>query len=61
MVAQNKSLDFQDILDSKKVLLMKLPQGLIGTENSFLLGTFLVSKIQQAAMARQAKQDQAAA
>ena len=56
MVAQNKSLDFEDILDSKKILLIKLSQGLIGTENSYLLGTFIVSKIQQAAMARQAKQ-----
>jgi len=55
MVAQNKSLDFEDILDSKKILLIKLSQGLIGTENSYLLGTFIVSKIQQAAMARQAK------
>jgi hypothetical protein len=58
MVAQNKSLDFQNILDRKKVLLMKLPQGLIGAENSYLLGTFLVSKIQQAAMARQAKKQE---
>lgn len=56
MVAQNKSLDFEEIMDSKKILLMKLSQGLIGTENSYILGTFLVSKIQQAAMARQAKQ-----
>jgi len=56
MVAQNKSLDFEDILDSKKILLIKLSQGLMGTENSYLLGTFMVSKIQQAAMARQAKQ-----
>jgi len=55
MVAQNKSLDFEDILDSKKILLIKLSQGLIGAENSYLLGTFMVSKIQQAAMARQAK------
>jgi len=56
MVAQNKSLDFENILDSKKILLMKLSQGLIGEENSYLLGTFMVSKIQQAAMARQVKQ-----
>ena len=56
MVAQNKSLDFEEIMDSKKILLMKLSQGLIGTENSYLLGTFMVSKIQQAAMARQTKQ-----
>jgi len=55
MVAQKKSLDFEAILDSKKILLVKLSQGLIGAENSYLLGTFIVSKIQQAAMARQAK------
>ena len=55
MVAQKQSLNFEDILDSKKILLIKLSQGLIGSENSYLLGTFIVSKIQQTAMARQAK------
>ena len=55
MVAQKKGLDFENILDTKKILLVKLSQGLIGTENSFLLGTFFVSKMYQAAMARQAK------
>jgi hypothetical protein len=55
MVAQKKGPDFEQILDSKKILLVKLSQGLIGTENSYLLGTFIVSKIQQAAMARQMK------
>ncbi len=55
MVAQNKSLDFENLLDTQKIVLVKLSQGLIGTENSYLLGTFVVSKIHQAAMARQAK------
>ena len=54
MVAQKKSIDFENIMDSKKILLIKLSQGLIGTENSYLLGTFFVSKIYQSAMARQA-------
>jgi len=53
MVAQRKGLDFEHILDSQKILLIKLSQGLIGTENSYLLGTFFVTKIYQAAMARQ--------
>lgn len=53
MVAQKKSLDFEAIMDSKKIVLIKLSQGLIGNENSYLLGTFFVSKIYQAAMARQ--------
>ncbi len=55
MVAQKHSLDFENIMDSKKILLVKLSQGLIGTENSYLLGTFFVTKIYQAAMARQIK------
>ena len=54
MVAQRKSLDFENLMDSKKILLIKLSQGLIGAENSYLLGTFFVSKIYQAALARQA-------
>lgn len=54
MVAQPKSLDFENILDTNKILLVKLSQGLIGNDNSYLLGSFIVTKIQQAAMARQA-------
>lgn len=56
MVAQKKGLDFESFLDSGKIVLVKLSQGLIGNENSYLLGTFIVAKIHQAAMARQSKQ-----
>ena len=55
MVGQKKSLDFDNILNTGKILLVKLSQGLIGDENSYLLGTVVVSKIYQAAMARQAQ------
>jgi hypothetical protein len=54
MVSQpTNRLDFADILDSGKIFLAKLPQGQIGKENSFLLGSLLVSKFQQLAMSRQ--------
>lgn len=56
MVCQKKGLNFEGILDSQKILLVKLSQGLIGIENSYLLGSFVVSKIHQAALARQARQ-----
>ena len=46
-------LDFGAILDSGKIFLAKLSQGQIGKENSFLLGSLLMAKFQQAAMARQ--------
>jgi hypothetical protein len=55
MVAQRKSIDFQHLMDTKKIILVKLSHGMMGAENSYLLGTFIVSKIYQAAMARQAQ------
>jgi hypothetical protein len=54
MVSQKENrLDFSEIMNSGKILLASLPEGKIGRENSYLLGSFLVSKFQQAAMARQ--------
>ncbi|MBK9156390.1 MAG: type IV secretion system DNA-binding domain-containing protein [Chloracidobacterium sp.] len=46
-------LDFRKIMDQRKVLLIKLSQGLIGEENAHLLGTLLVSKLHQTALSRQ--------
>ena len=57
MVSQPENrLDFAHIMDSGKIFLAKLPEGLLGRENSHLLGTLLVSKFQQIAMSRQAQQ-----
>lgn len=53
MMAQKHGLDFRDILDNQKILLVKLGQGLIGEENSYLLGTLFVAKLHQAAQSRQ--------
>ena len=55
MVCQTKSIDFAHLMDTNKIVLVKLSQGLLGAENSFLLGAFIVSKLQQIAMARQAQ------
>lgn len=56
MVSQPENkLDFAHIMDSGKIFLAKLPEGLLGKENSYLLGTLLVSKFQQIAMSRQAQ------
>jgi hypothetical protein len=55
MVSQRENkLDFADIMDSGKIFLARLPEG-CGEENSYLLGTLLVSKFQQLAMARQSQ------
>ncbi|HTE01629.1 MAG TPA: type IV secretion system DNA-binding domain-containing protein [Mucilaginibacter sp.] len=55
MVCQTHSLNMQSLMDSSKIILVKLSQGLLGMENSFLLGALMVSKIQQIAMSRQAQ------
>lgn len=57
MVSQPENrLDFAHMMDSGKIFLAKLPEGLLGRENSYLLGTLIVSKFQQIAMSRQAQQ-----
>ena len=57
MVSQPENrLDFAHIMDMGKIFLAKLPEGILGRENSHLLGTLLVSKFQQIAMSRQAQQ-----
>jgi hypothetical protein len=54
MVSQSKNrFDFAEILDGGKILLAKLPQGLIGRENAALLGSLIITKLQMAAMSRQ--------
>ncbi len=49
---ENK-INFREIMDRRKILLVKLSQGAIGEENSHLLGTLLVSKLYQTALSRQ--------
>lgn len=53
MVTQRSCLDIARMMDDRKVILVKLAQGLIGEENAALLGSLVVSKIQQFALARQ--------
>ena len=49
---ENK-IDFRRVMDERKILLVKLSQGAIGEENSYLLGTLLMSKLYQTALSRQ--------
>lgn len=53
MVVQKTGLDFEALLNTNKIILLKLSQGLIGVENSFLLGSLMLSKIHQAVFRRQ--------
>lgn len=51
--------DLREIMDNKKIILMKVSKGLLGEENSSLLGAMIVTKVYQAAMSRaDTKEDQ---
>ena len=53
IVGQEKStVDIRQIMDSKKILLLDLSIGKIGEDNSALLGSMMITKIQMAAMTR---------
>jgi len=41
-----------DIMNNRKILLVKLPKGILGEENTALLGSMMVTKIYQSALAR---------
>lgn len=44
--------DIREVMDQKKILLMKVSKGLLGEENSALLGSMIITKMYQAAMSR---------
>jgi hypothetical protein len=46
------SLDLRQIMDEGKVFIVNLSKGRLGEDNSTLLGAFLVTSLQQAAMTR---------
>ena len=48
---ENK-VNFREIMDNGKILLMKVSKGILGEENAGLMGAMAVTKIYQSAMAR---------
>lgn len=46
------SMNIRDIMDSKKIFLVKVAKGVVGEDNSALLGAMMITKIQLAAMSR---------
>jgi hypothetical protein len=53
IIGQPKStFNIREIMDDGKILLVNLSKGLIGEDNAAILGSFLVTKIQLAAMSR---------
>jgi DNA-binding MarR family transcriptional regulator/ribosomal protein S24E len=52
IVSQPNLIDFHKLLKENKVLLADLGKGLIGEDNASLLGSFLLSKLQIATLAR---------
>ena len=45
-------INIRDIMDNQKILFMKVSKGLLGEENSSLMGAMIITKLYQAAMSR---------
>jgi len=50
---QKNSLDFREIIDQKKILIVNLSKGILGETNSYLLGMLIVAQLTMAAFSRQ--------
>jgi hypothetical protein len=48
----SNSFDFREFIDSRKIVLCKVSKGVLGAENSALLGSLIIWKIYEAAMSR---------
>jgi hypothetical protein len=51
--SREPSLDFRRLMDEQKILVVKLPQGALGEDNAYLLGSLIIAKLQQLALSRQ--------
>lgn len=49
---ETNKLNMPEIMDGRKILLVKLPKGVLGEENTSLLGSMVITKIFQAAIQR---------
>ncbi len=49
---EHRSIDLRDIMDRGRILIVNLSKGRVGEDNATLLGAFLVTAIQQAALTR---------
>lgn len=53
IIGQPKNtFNLREIMDGEKILLMKISKGLLGEENAALMGSMIITKIYQGAMAR---------
>lgn len=58
IVGQQGSIDIQDIVENGKILLCNFSKGAVGEEVSSLLGSILLSAIQQAALQRSSQPEE---
>ena len=52
LTRSDNTLDLEDIMNNKKILLCNLSKGAIGEDNSFFLGGLLITEIQRVALRR---------
>ncbi len=53
IIGQPQNLfNFRELMDSRKIVLIKVSKGILGAENAAFLGSLIISKIYEAAMSR---------
>lgn len=52
VIQPKNTIDFTELMNGEKILLIELSRGLLGEENANLLGAMIITKIYQTAMAR---------
>ncbi len=55
---EENKIDLEDIMNSRKILLINLSRGKLGEENSSFLGSMIITKISQAGMARASMEEE---
>lgn len=53
ILTQREGLNFSNMMETGKIFLAKLSQGIIGEENAYLLGSLICTKLHQVVMGRQ--------
>lgn len=56
MFSSQNTINFRQVMDEQKVLLVNLPKGILGESVSALLAAFIVAHLQQAALSRASSQ-----
>jgi len=57
MFTESKGINFREMMNKRRIILVHIPKGVLGENTSNLMGAFIVAQIQQAALSRSTSSD----